>query len=301
MEIKELDDAGIRYIYTLECPITNEVRYIGQTNNIKGRYNKHLCSAKNPQSYSQCWIKSILDNGNKPVIKILDNDIFCDIDVLEKMYIGLFKTWGFNLTNLESGGCKNKVVHDSTKEKLRVANTGKKQTEESIKKRILSLKITWDNPELRELKSIQSRDLAKRGIISKKGIPSKKKGKPFAGDKDKLSQSLKEFFSNNTVHNKTVFHDEAQLIADYNSDIPLKDLAKKYNVGRTTITSFIKEKKIPFKNGRKKIPYDVLYKLRKVEDKSIVYIASELNCSAAQVEKYIKKYKIYKNGRNYAG
>ena len=54
------------YIYTLSHPITNEVKYIGKTNNISKRYSAHLNDKS--KSYKNSWIKSLLNEDLLPVI-----------------------------------------------------------------------------------------------------------------------------------------------------------------------------------------------------------------------------------------
>lgn len=91
------------YIYTLSNPITNEVRYIGKTNNISKRYSAHI--KDNSKSYKSSWIKSLLNNNVLPIIEILeefDNEIDCYES--EKYWIEQFINWGFRLTNLQIGG-----------------------------------------------------------------------------------------------------------------------------------------------------------------------------------------------------
>lgn len=91
------------YIYTLAHPITNEIRYIGKTNNIHRRYLGHLNDKS--KAHRNCWIKSLLNNNLFPVIEILDefsNEDDCyDAEIY---WISQFKTWGFRLTNLHNGG-----------------------------------------------------------------------------------------------------------------------------------------------------------------------------------------------------
>lgn len=109
------------YIYTLEHPITNEVRYVGKTINIKRRYKQHLYE-KRP-SHKASWIKSLRKENLKPIIKIIE---ICTIDNWidrEIYWISVFD----NLTNIRSGGGTN-IVHttkDETRKKLSEAHKGR--------------------------------------------------------------------------------------------------------------------------------------------------------------------------------
>lgn len=135
-------------IYTLEHPITKEVRYVGKTSKrLKDRYWNHISCFYN-NSYKDNWIKSLLNQGLRPVIKELD---ICEDDgnALETYWIAQFRAWGFKLTNLTDGGegtvgikrseeytkrmseiHKGKVLSEETREKIRLANIGKTLSDE---------------------------------------------------------------------------------------------------------------------------------------------------------------------------
>lgn len=91
------------YIYTLSHPITNEIRYVGKTNNISKRYSAHLKDKS--KSYKNSWIKSLLNEDLLPIIEVLEefnNELDCYN--AEKYWIEQLKIWGFDLTNLQMGG-----------------------------------------------------------------------------------------------------------------------------------------------------------------------------------------------------
>lgn len=96
----------ITYIYTLSCPITSEVRYVGKSDNPQERLNKHQNNLNNTKYKTPkwSWIKSLRDKGFKPTMQVIDivpNSEWC---FWEQHYISLYKSWGFNLTNMTSGG-----------------------------------------------------------------------------------------------------------------------------------------------------------------------------------------------------
>ena len=128
------------YIYTLSHPLTNEVRYVGKTINIKRRYKQHLYDKRN--SYKANWVKSLRNDGLKPILTILET---CNEDNWQEREIHWIAQFD-NLTNFLNGGGVNykPSTSEETKEKIRQANLGKKHTKEhkdklkdsSIKKRI---------------------------------------------------------------------------------------------------------------------------------------------------------------------
>ncbi len=125
------------FIYSLSHPITNEVRYIGKSNKPKDRYKGHLCIRKKSTSRSRNWILSLKNQGLIPVMDIIDEVDYKDWEFWEKYWISQFKAWGFNLTNQQKGGSVgNDFVKfgDDTKLKMRNSQLGKKHTVETKKK-----------------------------------------------------------------------------------------------------------------------------------------------------------------------
>ncbi len=75
------------YIYALIDPISDEIRYIGKTKNIKKRYKQHLYPKKHDNSKRAIWLKELKSNGLKPKIKVIDvTDVTLWSD-MEKKYI----------------------------------------------------------------------------------------------------------------------------------------------------------------------------------------------------------------------
>lgn len=87
------------YIYKLSDPISDEVRYIGKTNNISRRYSAHLNDKS--KSHKASWIKSLKNKDLLPKIEILESfncEETCYLKEIE--YISQYS----NLTNHQLGG-----------------------------------------------------------------------------------------------------------------------------------------------------------------------------------------------------
>jgi len=96
-------------IYSLEDANTGEIRYIGYTTkSLDERLTAHFRNVREAFDSKTrkinkrlSWLKSIDCNAT---ITLLDEGTKDDIIWMEQMYISLFKSWGFRLTNGTLGG-----------------------------------------------------------------------------------------------------------------------------------------------------------------------------------------------------
>jgi hypothetical protein len=92
-------------IYTLSDPRTNEIRYIGKTNNLIKRFNKHINESKlSTKSHKKAWINQLLKLNLKPIIEVIDIVPKNEWVFWETYWISQFRTWGFDLVNNTNGG-----------------------------------------------------------------------------------------------------------------------------------------------------------------------------------------------------
>jgi hypothetical protein len=91
------------YIYTLEHPITKEVKYVGKTNNTKRRLHYHWAVGHKSNNKLGQWLKSLKTQKIKPNLNIID-ETDNEWIWLEQYWISQFKTWGFDLKNHTEGG-----------------------------------------------------------------------------------------------------------------------------------------------------------------------------------------------------
>lgn len=128
-------------IYVLKHPDTLEVRYVGKTvRSLSRRLGNHIANAKGNKhnKHLSNWIISILNKNKRPIIELLEE---CDYSVWqerEQYWISQFP----NLINLTKGGdgCLGFIQDESTREKLRIAMTGRKHSEEFKQNMSLRLK-----------------------------------------------------------------------------------------------------------------------------------------------------------------
>lgn len=107
------------------------------------RFARHLSNARKscPRYHSGKWIASLLRDDTTPVIQIIDQGTG-DWEAAEVSWISIYKQQGHALTNHAEGGRGPIGCHRSqeTRDRLRAANLGKKQSLEVVEKRIAPLR-----------------------------------------------------------------------------------------------------------------------------------------------------------------
>jgi len=88
--------AEIKYIYTLTDPRNDHVRYVGITAHPKKRSESHKI---NKNKNLGKWSTELRLLGYSPQFEIIDIVDLVGSGFWEMYYIGLFKSWGFNLFN----------------------------------------------------------------------------------------------------------------------------------------------------------------------------------------------------------
>lgn len=129
-------------VYVLKCPLSNEVRYVGQTVKLLSRRYSYHINDKD-RTYKTNWINSLKKQGLLPIIELLE---ICQskkmLNEREKYYIKHFKNIGYKLTNTTDGGggslgltpMKGKKHSLETRLKMSIAQKGKVFSEESRQK-----------------------------------------------------------------------------------------------------------------------------------------------------------------------
>lgn len=111
------------YIYALVGG-ESDIRYIGQTVNLKRRFSEHKSFNCNEPERKIKWIKDLQAKGESLSMFILDECFSSEADFLEKYYISLYKSWGFDLLNEQSGG------REGFRNSLRLKEIAKKSLDE---------------------------------------------------------------------------------------------------------------------------------------------------------------------------
>lgn len=95
-------------IYSISCPKTGEVRYVGKTSHsLENRLQQHLIYARIPERkrrYVSDWLLSLDKKGLIPTISQLEQIEDCCWEDREKYWIKYFREQGNKLCNLTDGG-----------------------------------------------------------------------------------------------------------------------------------------------------------------------------------------------------
>lgn len=115
-------------IYTLDCPNTGEVRYVGKTINPVKRFKSHLFDKALANRRRSDWIKSLKNNGQRPtmgILEVIENSNDFDWQESERFWIDVLRLYGCRLLNLYSGGHGGRIPSLETRQKMSLARKGK--------------------------------------------------------------------------------------------------------------------------------------------------------------------------------
>jgi group I intron endonuclease len=221
----------IKYtIYKLIDPLTNEIRYIGLTfNDLKQRLRSH-CSEKS-RSHKSNWIRKIISQGHRPIIEVVEEDISSYDECCEKeiYYIEKYLSGGHPLTNMATGGNKNKKMSEETRRKMSDSQKRRNETHKRVlseeTKKLLSKKAKekFEREEEREKLRIANKRFEESKTIEQKL-------------QDILIQDCKKVFQ---------YDKEMNLIREYPS---VRNAAKETDIHRSNIMKSA-NKKCPTAGG----------------------------------------------------
>ena len=91
-------------IYILIDPVSNQIRYVGKTNNIKERFKNHKNRCRDKNTHKRNWINKLRLMGLTPHIEVIDVVSISEWHYWEKFWIEYYRFLGCNLVNYTSGG-----------------------------------------------------------------------------------------------------------------------------------------------------------------------------------------------------
>lgn len=95
---------GAVFIYSLSCPETGRVRYIGKAKDVYLRVRGHIRDCKRGKTPVRVWVKSLLDRGLWPDPEILAKTTDEEWESVEREFIAKFRLSHPDLLNVADGG-----------------------------------------------------------------------------------------------------------------------------------------------------------------------------------------------------
>lgn len=99
------------FFYTLNCPFSGDIKYVGRTINPRNRMRNHIYEAKkNNKNKRERWIVSLLRKNEEPVMRIMWVGLLTNDDAIrvEKKLISVFRK-KFDLKNGDDKGLGGNV------------------------------------------------------------------------------------------------------------------------------------------------------------------------------------------------
>jgi len=128
MELKEQRPITI---YTLSCPFSGAIKYVGKTvKPLNKRLGDHIGDVKRTVNKRTNWVKSILRRGEKPIIEGIET-VYDGWQDAEIYWIAQLRAWGFSLKNMTEGGegGHGRINSEDTRRKISVSQKGKPKSE----------------------------------------------------------------------------------------------------------------------------------------------------------------------------
>ena len=125
-------------IYTLKHPDTKEIRYVGKTvQQLKYRLATHISRSKKYRyAYVNCWIYSLLQEGKKPIIELIE-EVEDNLWEEKEIYWIQYYSSRTRLTNFQLGGGHSNIGKELKKEHRKAISEslkGKPRDEETKRK-----------------------------------------------------------------------------------------------------------------------------------------------------------------------
>lgn len=119
------------FIYGLLDPRTQQLRYVGKSNNPTDRLKGHISEAKSiSKTHKSRWLRKLLNDSIFPELVILEEVSLCDFQAAEKWWIAYARSLGCLLVNGTDGGDCGKEFELEVRAKISKALKGRPKSEE---------------------------------------------------------------------------------------------------------------------------------------------------------------------------
>lgn len=151
------------FIYGLCDPITQQLRYVGKSNNPEIRKYEHISSRfLKSKTHKNHWIKGLMDRGERPELFVIEEVALDGWQEKEQFWIAYFKYIGANLTNSTVGGEGDCGIDGRKKQAESLRGRIVIRTAEHTQKLVDANKLKASNPVWLQKISIAAKERAKR-------------------------------------------------------------------------------------------------------------------------------------------
>lgn len=120
-------------IYALVDPFSLQVKYIGQTRNLRKRMILHVSAKEVNANYPKAiWVRELLLRGRKPAVKVLDYASSLDWKEKEMLWISIFRKSSTELLNVTDGGYGLKGCTFTQEHRMRLSQSTKGKKKPSL-------------------------------------------------------------------------------------------------------------------------------------------------------------------------
>lgn len=129
------------YIYTLNDPRTDAVRYVGMTHDPVARLASHLrdVGRRRRRDHKTAWLRSLAALGLRPVLHVVEEGSG-DWQAAERRWIAHFRSIGADLTNGTAGGDGLIDPTPDVRARISAALTGRTADPAAVAKRAAAMK-----------------------------------------------------------------------------------------------------------------------------------------------------------------
>jgi len=229
---------GNPVIYKIQSP--SGKAYIGQSWCFKHRMSEHRNTERTNHPLYASIGKYGFDNHEIKILHILPLDVPQEImDLYEQIYMDAYREAGFKLMNLREAGSNGKL-HPDVIARMTLIKIGKKQSAETIEKRVSKLRGRKLSPEIIKRMSANRKVAENIGAWNRGIIRTDE-------NKKRISDTLKS-----RTDNKGENHNMAKLTNEIVLEIrskykpkgvyPTRRLAEEYNISNTNVKDIINNK-----------------------------------------------------------
>jgi hypothetical protein len=186
------------FIYVLIDPETNEIRYVGKSDNPRKRLDGHVYSNKDSNRHKLNWVRKLARNKLKPVMQVIEETPYELWKERECYWIAYYRAQGCILLNVAEGGGGGGYPHtEEHNRKIGDFFRNKPQAPEHVEKRASQHRGMKRPPE-----SVERSASKHRGKSPSAQTPERRSASTKGKKRTPFTEEHKRHISEATKHRK---------------------------------------------------------------------------------------------------